>query len=198
MNKVREIIWIPAKRTSYHKLTETLMWNRCSYQVPVIFVTNESTNDNNKFYNMMVQYISWGWGDCDTKFVALRDRFFETRYPEKHRYENGLFKIFDLREQNVDVSNQAVFFLHSRVSMTKRGKYHDGGPNHIILEARILIIIFNDDVPPIPGRTKMQAYFHDLYILCKNTIRCRRGRYQNILSSVQWNPWDSVSLTWFL
>ena len=39
-------------------VTEPVAWNRCSYQVPDMVVTNASTNKNHKFYKLMVLAIS--------------------------------------------------------------------------------------------------------------------------------------------
>ena len=37
--------------------TETIVWNRCSYQVPAMVGTNAYTNENHKLYNSTVQAI---------------------------------------------------------------------------------------------------------------------------------------------
>ena len=38
--------------------TEKIVWNRCSYQVPAMVGTNNSTKENQKLYNPKVQAIS--------------------------------------------------------------------------------------------------------------------------------------------
>ena len=63
--------------------TETIVWNRCSYQVPVVVGTNASTNEKHKFYNSTVQAISRGGGDCDTKVGALCVFFVDMGAPVK-------------------------------------------------------------------------------------------------------------------
>ena len=45
----------------------TLVWNGCSYQVPVMIVTNAYSKKNHIFNNKMVQNILGEVGDCDTK-----------------------------------------------------------------------------------------------------------------------------------
>ena len=50
---------------------EIVVRNRSSYQVPEMFETKASTNENHKCYNSMVQAISRGWGDFSTKVGAL-------------------------------------------------------------------------------------------------------------------------------
>ena len=47
--------------------TETIVRNRCSYQVPEMVGTNASTYENHKFYNSTVQVISRGGGDFSKK-----------------------------------------------------------------------------------------------------------------------------------
>ena len=37
--------------------TETMVWNRCEYQVPPMVGTNNSTNKNHTFYNSTVHQI---------------------------------------------------------------------------------------------------------------------------------------------
>ena len=39
-------------------VTETIVWDRCAYQVPAIVGTNASTNEKHKFYNSTVQAVS--------------------------------------------------------------------------------------------------------------------------------------------
>ena len=55
MNKLRMIQGRPTKSAASSGGTNTLFWNRCSYQVPVMVETNDSTNDKHKFYNVIVQ-----------------------------------------------------------------------------------------------------------------------------------------------
>ena len=50
--------------------TETIVWNRCSYQVPAMVWTNAYKNENHKLYNSTVQSISRGVGYC-AKFVGV-------------------------------------------------------------------------------------------------------------------------------
>ena len=63
--------------------TETIVWNRCSYQVPDMVVTNASTNEKHKFYNSIVHSISRVGGYCATKVVALCARVIEMGSPVK-------------------------------------------------------------------------------------------------------------------
>ena len=69
--------------------TKTVVWNRCSYQVPAMVGTNASTNENNKFYNSTVQAISRGGGDCSTKFVSLFANYFDMGDTVKLSWEMG-------------------------------------------------------------------------------------------------------------
>ena len=48
--------------------TETIVWNRCSNQVPEIVGTNDYTNKKHEFYNLTVQAILRGGVDFATKF----------------------------------------------------------------------------------------------------------------------------------
>ena len=48
------------KITGSHGRTETLVWNRCSYQVPEMVRTDAITNKKDKFYNSMVHTIIKG------------------------------------------------------------------------------------------------------------------------------------------
>ena len=51
--------------------TKTIVWNRCSYKVPVMVGTDDSINKNHKFYNSTVQAIPRGVGYYSTKVVSL-------------------------------------------------------------------------------------------------------------------------------
>ena len=57
MKKLRISRGRTGKISSYPGLTETILWNRCSYQVPAVVGTNASKNENHKFYNSIVQAI---------------------------------------------------------------------------------------------------------------------------------------------
>ena len=74
--------------------------------------TNSSTKEKHKLYNSIVQAISRGVGDRATKFWVLCDRFVDMRAPVKKQAENGLNKLFDLRGQTIDMSEQDVFILN--------------------------------------------------------------------------------------
>ena len=89
--------------------TETIVWNRCSYQVPAMVGTNSSKNENHKFYNSTVQAISRGGADCATKVGAICARFVDMGFMVKIQVENGISKLFDFRVRTIDVSDQAVF-----------------------------------------------------------------------------------------
>ena len=60
----------------------------------------------------MVQAISRGGEDCATKVVSICARFVDMLSLVKTQVENGLCKIFDLQDQTIDVSDQAVLFLN--------------------------------------------------------------------------------------
>ena len=77
MNQLRMIQGSAGKISSYTGGTETVLPNRCSYQVSVMVGTNDYTNENHKFYKSTVQAISRGGGYCDTKVVSLCDHFFD-------------------------------------------------------------------------------------------------------------------------
>ena len=55
--------------------TETLLRNRCFYQIPDVVGTNYSTNKKHTFYNEKVQKISRGGGKFPTKVGALCAHF---------------------------------------------------------------------------------------------------------------------------
>ena len=102
--------------------TETILWNRCSYQVPSMVGTNASTNENHKFYNSTVRAISRGGGDCATKVGSLCAHFVDTGSLVKTQVENGLSKIFDFWGQTIDVSDQDVFILKDSGLHYEEGK----------------------------------------------------------------------------
>ena len=56
-------------------VTETIVWNICSYQVPVIVVTNYNTNEEHKLHKSTLQTVSRVGGYCTTNFGALCARF---------------------------------------------------------------------------------------------------------------------------
>ena len=89
---------------------ETIVQNIYSYQVPSMVGTNASTNKKHKLYNLTVQDISRR-GDCATKFGALCAGFFDMVSPVKTEVENGPIKIFNLRGQSIDTSDQSIFTL---------------------------------------------------------------------------------------
>ena len=105
---------------AFHRGTETVVWNRCSYQVPDMVETNDSTKEQHNFYNSMVQEISIGGGDCDKKVVALCTRFFHGTPDRKTRVENGLDHIFYFWGQKIDVYDQAVLYLQIWVFKMKK------------------------------------------------------------------------------
>ena len=73
--------------------------------------TNNSTKENHKFYNSMVQAIQREEGDCVTNVVSLCDCFVDMGAPLKTQVGNWLSKILGFQGQNIDVSDQAVFTL---------------------------------------------------------------------------------------
>ena len=75
MNQLRMIQGRTGKRPDSPEETETIVRNRCSYQVPAMVGTNDSTNEKHNFYNATVQTISRYGGDFATKIGALCDRF---------------------------------------------------------------------------------------------------------------------------
>ena len=74
--------------------------------------TNASKNEKHKFYNSTVQDISRGGGDCATNVGSLCAFFVDMGAPAKTQVENGISKIFDLRGQTIDVSDQVVLILN--------------------------------------------------------------------------------------
>ena len=74
--------------------------------------TNDSTNENHKFYNSTLQAISRGGGDQTKKVGVLCSRFFNMGAPVKTQLDNGISKIFNLQGQTIDVSDQSVFTLN--------------------------------------------------------------------------------------
>ena len=73
--------------------------------------SNASTNEKHRFYKLTVQAISRRGGDCATNFGSLCTRFVDMGAPVKTQFENKLSKLFDLRIQTIDMSDQAVFIL---------------------------------------------------------------------------------------
>ena len=70
----------------------------------------------------MVKEISRGGGDCATKVVNICACFVDTRAPVKTQVENGLIKIFNLRGQTIDVSDQDVLILKDSGIHDEEGK----------------------------------------------------------------------------
>ena len=68
-----------------------------------------------------MQAISRGGGDCVTKIGALCARFVDMGAPVKTQVENRLRKLFDLRGQTIDTSEQAVFTLNDSVLHDEEG-----------------------------------------------------------------------------
>ena len=64
-----------------------------------------------QIYNLMVQAISRGGGDCAAKVQSLCSCFVYMGSPVKTQVKNVLNKIFNLRVQTIDLSDQAVFIL---------------------------------------------------------------------------------------
>ena len=88
--------------------TETIVWNRFSYQVIEMVGTNTSTNEKNNFYNSTVRVISIGVGDCTTKFGALCANVLDMVSLVKIQAVNSLSKIFNIQGHTIDVSDQAI------------------------------------------------------------------------------------------
>ena len=102
--------------------TETIVWNICSYQVPLMVGTNFSTNVNHKFYNSTGQAISRVGRDCNTKVGELCSRFVDMGSPVETQVENGISKIFDLLGHTIDVYNQSIFILKDSGLHDEEGK----------------------------------------------------------------------------
>ena len=62
---------------------EKIVWNKCSYQVTDMVVTNAYTNEKNRLYNSTVQAISRGVRYCNTKVGALCASFVDMGTPVK-------------------------------------------------------------------------------------------------------------------
>ena len=69
---------------------ETLVWNRCSYQVPVMVGTNYSMDEKHIFYNTTVQSNFQGGGYCSTKVVEICAYFVDMVNPAKNKVQNGI------------------------------------------------------------------------------------------------------------
>ena len=69
-----------------------------------------------------MQAISRGVGDCTTKVGSLHGRFVDIEALVKTQIENGISKIFNLRCQTIDVSDQAIFTLKDLGFHDKQGK----------------------------------------------------------------------------
>ena len=63
MNQLQMSRGRTVKISAYMGGTETIVWNRCSYQVPEIVGTHSSTNEKNQLYNSTMQAISRRGGD---------------------------------------------------------------------------------------------------------------------------------------
>ena len=109
MNQLRMSQGSTGKSSASPGETKTIVWNRCSYQVPAMIGTNTSTNENQNFYDSKVQAISTGGGDCATKVGSICARFVGMGTSAKIQVENGINKLFNFRGQTIDVSYQAIF-----------------------------------------------------------------------------------------
>ena len=69
-----------------------------------------------------MQAISIGGGDCSKNVGALCAHFFGMGAAVKTQVENGLRKLFDLRGQTIDTSDQAVFTLEDSGLHDEEGK----------------------------------------------------------------------------
>ena len=108
------------KRPASHWGAETVVRNKCSYQVPSVVGTNASTNKKHKFYNPMVQAISGEGGYCATKVGVICARFGAMGSLVKNQANNWLNNLFDFRGDTIDVSDQYVFTLNMLVFMMKK------------------------------------------------------------------------------
>ena len=124
--------------------TEPFQWNRYSYQVPMQIGTDASVNDKHKFFNATLQAIARGGGDYSTKVGALCARFPDIGGPTKTQVENGLHKLFNFREQKIDMSDPNVFLLSDAKLHGERG--------------RLLII----DLPDISAAARQAGRFCNL------------------------------------
>ena len=83
--------------------------------------TNAFTNENHEFYNSTMQTISIGGRDCTTKVGDLCAYFVDMGYLVKTQVEIGLSKIFNLRGQTIDMSDQVDFTLNYSVLHDEEG-----------------------------------------------------------------------------
>ena len=102
--------------------TESIVRNIYSYQVPAMVGTNASTKEKHNLYNSTVQAISRGGGDSSTKVISLCARVFYMGTPVKTQAENGPSKLFDLRGQTLDTSDQEIFILKDSGLHDEAGK----------------------------------------------------------------------------
>ena len=102
--------------------TETVVQNICSYQVPEMVWTNNSTNENHNFYNSTVQAILRGVGDCATKFGSLCANFIDMGPPVKNQVEIEFSKLFYFQGQKIGVSDESFCTLKDSNLCDKEGK----------------------------------------------------------------------------
>ena len=114
--------------------------------------TNASTKKKHKFYNSTVQAISIGGGDCATKVGAMCACFVDMGALVKTEVENGLSKLFGLRVQTIDTSDQAFFTLKDSGLHYEEGKKTN--TSDLLESAKWRsgrFFIFHDGGPPRPG-----------------------------------------------
>ena len=73
------------KSTNSYGRIETVLQNKCLYQVPNCFGNIASKKSKHKFYNSTVQEISKGGGDCATKVGSLCACFVDIVSPVKNK-----------------------------------------------------------------------------------------------------------------
>ena len=72
-------------------------------------------------------------------------------YPVKTQVENGLSKLFGLRVQTINTSDQSVFTLEDSGLHDEEGKKINTGNPLTLAQRRSGCFDFHDYGPPIPG-----------------------------------------------
>ena len=95
----------------------------------------------------------------------------------KTHVENGLIKLFNLRGQTIDMSDQAVFTLKFSGLPDEEGNKSNINDLLAATPRQSVIFFFRDDGPPRPGLSKMQAKSHELWGLYSTPTICIWDRF---------------------
>ena len=156
INQIRIIQERPAKNAA-SSLEKTLVWTRCSYQVPVMVGTSDSKNDKYKFYNEMVHYISQ-WGIYYSIYVvALCMNFIDMEHLLKNKVSNCLENSLASWVIILMCTIKRFCADRFRASWWRRKKKHNRKTNFSSSYPNSIFIVLSADGSPKPIWPKTQV-----------------------------------------